>query len=268
MGDQVLTLPGRLALLLTALILLAGAAGCALLGSEKPSLVIFAGSASKPPLDELARDFESQSGARVEITYGGSGTVLSQMILARTGDLYIPGSQDFMDTAEAKGAVDPSTRKIVAYLVPAIAVPKGNPKNIRTLNDLARPGLRVGIGNPESVCLGLFAMEIFDKARLTDSIRPNIVVQTKSCDDTATVLALGQVDAVIGWDVFDNWQADKITVIPLPKDQVVKIGNIPVALSAYAANKALAQEFVSYITGPDGKGIFAKHGYLVEPPGQ
>ena len=96
------------------------------------------------PLDELARAFESQRGVGVEITYGGSGTVLSQMMLARTGDLYIPGSQDFMDTAEAKGAVDPSTRKIVAYLVPAIAVPKGNPKNILTLAGpgAARPARR------------------------------------------------------------------------------------------------------------------------------
>ena len=196
-------------------------------GAEKPSLAILAGSASKPPLDELARAFESQHGVKVDVTYGGSGTVLSQMILARTGDLYIPGSQDFMDTAESKSAVDPSTRKIIAYLMPAIAVPKGNPKNIQSLEDLARPGLRVGIGNPESVCVGLYAMEIFAKAGVTAKVTPNIVVQTKSCDDTATILALGQVDAVIGWDVFDDWQPDKITVIPLPVEQVVKTGQHP-----------------------------------------
>ena len=130
---------GRLVVTLTVLVPLLALPGCALPGSEKPALVIFAGSASKPPLDELARAFESQRGVGVEITYGGSGTVLSQMMLARTGDLYIPGSQDFMDTAEAKGAVDPSTRKIIAYLVPAIAVPKGNPKSILTLADLAGP---------------------------------------------------------------------------------------------------------------------------------
>lgn len=239
---------------------------CALPPGEPPTLVILAGSASKPPLDELARSFESLHGARVEVSYGGSGTVLSQMILARTGDLYIPGSQDFMDTAENKGAVDPATRKIVAYLLPVIAVPKGNPKNIQTLEDLTRPGLRLGIGNPKSVCVGLYAVEIFERAGVTAKVAPNIVVQTKSCDDTATVLALGQVDAVIGWDVFDDWQPDKITVVPLPKEQVVKSANIPVAMSVYVKDKALAQDFITYITGPEGKRVFAKHGYLVEDP--
>lgn len=256
----------RISLIALASISIITSSACALPTGEPPTLVILAGSASKPPLDELARSFESQHGAKVEVAYGGSGTVLSQMILARTGDLYIPGSQDFMDTAESKSAVDPSTRRIIAYLLPVIAVPKGNPKNIQTLEDLARPGLRVGIGNPKSVCLGLFAMEIFEKAGVTAKVTPNIVVQTKSCDDTATVLALGQVDAVIGWDVFDDWQPDKITVIPLPKDQVVKTANIPVAMSVYVKNRSLAQEFITYVTGPEGKLVFAKNGYLVEDP--
>ena len=242
------------------------ASGCGLPVGNQPTLVIFAGSASKPPLDELARSFEASHNAKVEITYGGSGTVLSQMILARTGDLYIPGSQDFMDTAESKGAVDPSTRKVIAYLLPAIAVPKGNPKNIQTLQDLARPGLRVGIGNPDSVCVGLFAVEIFKSAGIWDKVQPNVVVQAKSCEDTANVLVLGQVDAVIGWDVFDDWQPDKITIVPLPKEQLVKVGNIPVALSVYVKNRALAQDFAALVTGPEGKATFARYGYVVDPP--
>ena len=198
----------------------------------------------------------------MEISYGGSGTVLSQMMLARTGDLYIPGSQDFMDTAESKGAVDPATRKIIAYLC-RHRRPKGNPKNIRPWRTCAS---RSAAGNrqPRQRVLGLYAVEIFDRAGVTAKVKPNIVVQTKSCDDTATVLALGQVDAVIGWDVFDDWQPDKITVVPLPAEQVVKTANIPVALSVYVKDKALAQDFITYITGPEGKRVFAKHGYLVE----
>jgi molybdate transport system substrate-binding protein len=234
--------------------------------SSPEPLVIFAGSAGKPPLDEAARLFRSRTGIPVEVTYGGSGTVLSQMILARTGDLYIPGSQDFMDVAETKQAVDPATRSILAYLIPAIAVQKGNPLGINSLQNLARPGLRVGLGNLETVCLGVFGKEILQTAGLWDQVSPNIVVYTKSCDDTATVLALGQVDVVIGWDVFDKWQPDKITVIPLPAKQVVKIGNIPVAIPSYSHNRGVAQEFIELLTSAEGKAIFARNGYLVNAP--
>src|SRR5512138_569809 len=55
------------------------------------TISVFAGSASKPALDEAANLFEKRTGAKVYLTYGGSGTVLSQMELAKTGDLYIPG---------------------------------------------------------------------------------------------------------------------------------------------------------------------------------
>jgi len=231
-------------------------------GGER--LLIFAGSASKPPLEEATRAFAARRNVAVEVTYGGSGSVLSQMILGRTGDLYIPGSQDFMDLAEEQGAVDPKTRRIIAYLLPVIAVQKGNPKGIHSLQDLTRPGLRVGIGNPETVCLGAFAVEIFQKARLWEKVQPNIVVHAKSCEDLASLLVLGHVDAVIGWDVFDDWQKDRIEVVPLSKEEMVKVGNVPVAISVFSKNRPLAQEFLDFITSPEGKAFFARYGYQVE----
>lgn len=229
-------------------------------------LLIFAGSASKPPLDEAAKAFAARRNVAVEVTYGGSGTVLSQMMLGRIGDLYIPGSQDFMDLAEEQGAVDPKTRRIIAYLLPVIAVQKGNPKGIRSLDDLTRPGLRVGIGNPETVCLGAFAVEIFRHARLWEQVQPNIVVYAKSCEDLASLLVLGHVDAVIGWDVFDDWHKERIDVVPLSKEEMVKVGNIPVAISVFSKNRHLAQEFIDFVTSPEGRAFFARYGYQVEPP--
>jgi molybdate transport system substrate-binding protein len=112
---------------------------------------VFAGSASKPPLDEAAQLFQKQTGIKVYLTYGGSGAVLSQMKLSRTGDLYIPGSPDYLKKAERDNVIDPSSSKIVAYLVPAIGVQRGNPKNIQSLGDLVKPGIKVGIANPDSV---------------------------------------------------------------------------------------------------------------------
>ncbi len=73
-------------------------------------------------MDEAAQAFENQTGIKVYLNYGGSGTVLSQMELSRTGDLYIPGSPDYLEKANIKKVTDPTTMKIVAYLVPAICV--------------------------------------------------------------------------------------------------------------------------------------------------
>jgi molybdate transport system substrate-binding protein len=80
-------------------------------------------------------------------------------------------------------------------------VQTGNPKNISTLADLAKPGLKLAIANPESVCVGLYAVEIIEKdmsAAEKTAFRANLLNYTDSCDKTATAIALKQVDAVIG----------------------------------------------------------------------
>ena len=62
--------------------------------------------------------------------------------------------------------------KIISYLVPAILVPAGNPGNIQTLADLAKPGVEIGIGNPETVCVGLYAYEILEYNGLLEAVEP------------------------------------------------------------------------------------------------
>ena len=127
------------------------------------SLLVYAGAASKPPTEDAAKAYEQKTGVKVEVVFGGSGYVLSQMKLAKQGDLYFPGSSDYMEKAKRDGDVLTETEKVIVYLVPAINVQKGNPHNIATLKDLTKPGLRVAIANPEGVCVGAYAVEIIEK---------------------------------------------------------------------------------------------------------
>ena len=241
-----------------------GLAGCG--RAQKTPLLVFAGSAIKAPLDEYAEIWSRRNGVEVQLAYGGSGSVLSQMILARSGDVYISGSDDFMAKAEARKAVDPATRCTLATLVPVLAVPRGNPKRILALEDLARPGLRVGIGDPETVCLGAIALRLFREAGLLERIEPNVVVHAKSCEDVAAILALGQVDAVIGWDVFDDQRPQDIAVVPLPPAWSAQTDHVVGAVAAFATHAELARSFLDGLTSPEGRAIVARHGYTVEAP--
>ena len=69
-------------------------------------LVVFAGAASQPATTEVAKLFGAETGIRVECSFGGSGTVLNQIRVEHYGDLYIPGSDDYMDRAEKEGLVE------------------------------------------------------------------------------------------------------------------------------------------------------------------
>lgn len=226
------------------------------------TLELFVGSASKPPTEECVKLFEEKTGARLLVHFGGSGQMLSQAKLSERGDIYFPGSSDFMELAKRQNLVVPETEQIVVYLVPAINVPKGNPKGISTLEDLCRPGTKVGIARPETVCVGLYAVEVLEKAGLGKKVRPNIATYAESCEKTAQLVALGTVDAVVGWTVFEHWNPDRIQTVPLSPEQVGRIGYIPVAVLRGSKEPEIARAFIAFLKNEEGLAVFRKWHYF------
>jgi len=246
---------------------IAGSMTCSAVGgATKPlageTLELFVGSASKPATEEAATAFEDKTGCRVLLHFGGSGAMLSQMKLTRRGDLYFPGSSDFMELAKREKLVVAETEKIVVYLLPAINVPANNPKKIEKLSDLAKPGVRVGIARPDAVCVGLYAVEVLVHNKVADAIKPNIVTHAESCEKTAQLVALGTVDAVLGWRVFQYWNPEKIRTIMLAPEQIPRIGYISIAQSSFCRRPGVAKQFVDFLLSEEGKGIFRKWRYL------
>jgi len=222
----------------------------------------FAGSASKPATEELVALFEAETGHTVKLFLGSSGNLLSQMKIARRGDIYFPGSPDYMKIAREDGIVIPESERIVTYLIPAINVQRGNPKGIRNLSDLAGKDIRVAIGNPRHVCVGLYAVEILDYNNLEAEVRPRIIGHTESCANTANMVAVGGSDAVLGWRVFESWNPDKIETVLLRPDQAPRISYMPIAISTLSKNTELAGQLIDYFCSKKGRKIFEKWGYV------
>ncbi len=248
--------------ILLGLLILIPLNGCA--KEEQKAITAFVGSASKPAMEEAAQAFEKDTGIKVYLNFGGSGTVLSQMKISTSGDLYIPGSPDYMVVAERDGVVEPESVKVISYLVPAILVQHGNPKNIQSLSDLAKPGIKVGIGDPESVCVGLYAYEVLEYNGVVNDVREagTIVTHAESCSKTASLVVLKAVDAIIGWRVFSEWQPEAIDVVYLKPEQLHRLAYIPGATSTFTKDRESAQKFLDFLVSPPGQAIFSKWGYI------
>jgi len=235
--------------------------------SSSNRILIYAGAASKPATEEIVKGFKEKTGIVADVIFGGSGFVLSQMKLSKKGDLYFPGSSDFMELAKKERLVFPESEKIVVYLVSAINVQKGNPKGIHSLRDLTKDGIRAAIANPEMVCVGTYAVEIIEK-NLTPSekekFKKNLVNYTESCEKTASVISLKAVDAVIGWRVFQYWDPERIESILLKPEAISRIGYIPIAISRFTEDKIAAQKFIDFLSSSHGKTTFQKYHYLMD----
>lgn len=226
-------------------------------------LHIFAAAGAKPAIDEICQQFQEKHGIRVEITYGGGGEALSQMMLAESGDIFIAPEQSFMEKAAEKQVIDPDTVASLAYMIPVIAVPKGNPGNIHALADLAKPGVRLGITRPETTLLGKYAPEIITKAGLDEEISNNIITEAARPDNLLTMLIMQQVDAGILWHFYEAQNTDRIENIYFLPEQLTGIGEMQIAITTYCRDTDAARKFIDFITSAEGKVVFEKLGYLV-----
>jgi molybdate transport system substrate-binding protein len=127
--------------------------------------------------------------------------------------------------------------------------------------DLAKPGVEIGIGNPEAVCVGLYAYEILEHNGLLEEVEKNIVTHAESCSKTATLVALKSVDAILGWRVFSSWH-DTIEAVYLEPQQLPRLAYIPGAVSTFAEDRESAELFLDFLISEKGQQYFQKWGYL------
>ncbi|HHY04943.1 MAG TPA: molybdate ABC transporter substrate-binding protein [Thermoanaerobacterales bacterium] len=225
--------------------------------AEETNLLVFSGAGLKKPMEEIKKVFESENNVKIEYTYGGSSHLLSQMELSKKGDVFISGSMDAYEAADKKGLVNPC--KQVAYHIPVIAVPKGNPAGIKSLEDLAKPGVRVILGDEEANAIGKAAQRIIKKTGLED-INKNVVAKTGTINELVTHLTTtNKVDAtIVTIDAIKG--NEKAEMIEIPEDQN-SIEIIPVCSLKNASNPEMAEKFVEFIASDEGKAIFDKHGF-------
>jgi molybdate transport system substrate-binding protein len=244
--------------------LAAGGAPGAAEAAPRRSLYIYCGAGLRTAMEEIGRAFSAKTGASVESDYGGSGMLISRLRLGHTGDLFVPGDVWYVELAEKEGLVE--SRTDVGWFIPVILVQKGNPKGVRSLDDLARPGLRLGLGNPKACQVGRTSEEIFAKNRIDPAaIEKNLAFSSVTVNELGLQVKAGQLDAAIVWDATAAQYADSADAVPIPPRQNVP-SRICVGVLKTCSNRPLAEEFVKFLLSDDGRAVLHKHHYRTEAP--
>ncbi|MCK9312707.1 MAG: molybdate ABC transporter substrate-binding protein [Methanocorpusculum sp.] len=225
------------------------------------NLLVYSGAGLKGPMAEIGTTFGEKYNVNVELTYGGSGVLISQMTTTKLGDIFIPGGEPDYQNAVAKGLVSEDYQP-VAYHVPVIAVSKGNPKGIETVEDLATPGLRVALGDVNATAIGKASAAIFKKAGILESVEQNVVLRGATINEVVTALSTGNADAAVL--TLDSANKDLFTTIEIPvKDNSILI--TPIGVTTFTTKSELAQLFADYVASDEGKAIFEKYGFPAYP---
>jgi accessory colonization factor AcfC len=243
---------------------------------DKKTVRIFSARACAAPLEKAAKLFQEQTGISVEISVCsrhcaqpiaeeatgqvGGDDFLLEIAEAGIHDLAIAGAEYLLDEGEVRGIIQKRQRRTIACRCSAIIVPAANPLDIRCMEDMAKPGVRVGVSVID--CLKGLWEDVSARSGLLEAIRNNICYYANGCVAIVEAVATNQVDAAFGWSSFRHMESQRISIIEMPRQQQVFRGTC-VGLLSFAKEPAIATQFMDFLATPASRAIYKEFGWII-----
>jgi molybdate transport system substrate-binding protein len=212
--------------------------------ADKPKLVLYSGGVLRPALKETIEDFSKREGVEVQVVYNGCGLLVSGIQAAKVEDrpdAYFACDTSFL-TPVADFFLDPVNLSRTKL---AIAVQKGNPKHVKSLADLAREGVVVGIGHPEHAAFGRLTADLLKQTGDHEAVMKNATDIAATADMLITKLQAKALDAAIVYEVNARRAPADIDVVPIP--EATKTATQPFVISRATPHKQLAERLLSFL---------------------
>ncbi|GAA4062374.1 MULTISPECIES: molybdate ABC transporter substrate-binding protein [Actinomadura] len=237
------------------LLCLAGTAGGCGRSSGPRTLTVLAASSLTEVLGELTTAYtQTHRDVRMQTVFGGSQEMAARLEDRGTGDVLITADETTMNDAEADLT---GPRRVVAHNSMTIAVAPGNPRRIRDLSSLTRPGLRIAIG-AESVPAGRYARQLLARAGLTVRWTSEEINVRAVLDRVRT----GEADAGLVYITDLRSAGIATSSVPIPAGQNVT-ATYPAAVVKDSAHARDAGDFVAWLTSPTARALFHKYGFVL-----
>jgi molybdate transport system substrate-binding protein len=249
-----------LVLLLISVFSLAVILGCSKkeAGGKTEKLIILCGSSFPGPMEQLCAEFTAQTGIETETTIGGSEDLLPHIKTAQTGDIFVTHDPYLDYTRDANALMDYVQ---VGFVAPVLAVQKGNPKDVKSVQDLTQPGLKVALTDPQYSTCGELVFALLEKKGIKEAVMKNVENRlTKGHSNIGTFLKTQVVDAGIMWNGVAHTFKDSLEIVRTPYEYDEEIRVHIMGLN-YTKQAESLRQFIKFarVRGPE---IFTEYGYV------
>lgn len=236
--------------------------------ADGKTIRVFAASSLTEALEDIANLYRAQNpGDEVEFNFGGSQLLRVQIEEGAEADVFASADSIHMTALSARGIVGRAVCFATNRLV--VVTPKNSPK-VRSLADLARPGLQIVIADP-NVPVGTYAHQVLanmDRAKafgkdFQKRAMANIVSQEPNVRSVLAKVTLDEVDAGFVY-VTDAKQASaQVLALEIP-DSVNVIARYPIAVVTRTKHRTEAERFVETVLGADSMALLSARGFQLE----
>lgn len=258
-----------------------GSAGAAAEGSGETKLTLVAYSTPREVYEELISAFaETPAGRGISFdqSYGSSGEQSRAVEAGLPADVVALSLEPDVTRLVDAGLVEESWSEdeyggMVSNSVVVFAVRLGNPKNIRTWDDLLGEGVEVITPNPFTSggaqwnIMAAYGAQLEVGKSHEEAVEylrrlfAHVPVQDKSARESLQTFSAGKGDVLLAYEneaIFAQQKGQKLEYV-LP-DQTILIEN-PVAVVSTSRDREKAQAFIDFLRTPEAQRVFGEKGY-------
>ncbi len=250
-------------------------AAATVLGAAAAPLAARAGTRPGPPLRVWScgglaeafmaanNDYQQQAGIHVAYTGAFAAALGKSLLGSATTDIF--AGRVLALARKLRRAGKMSHFEPLCFTSYVLVTPKGNPARIQSIQDLARPGVRVALSPQASPPGGKAVSALLKKAGMLKGARQNAVILGSCVQRTMFSLCEGKADVSV--------VELRITRLPAFKDRVETIPiaeryfpaaplTFTIGVMSQAADPARAEHYLRYITSPQGQAYFQEAGFI------
>lgn len=238
---------------------------------DRPALTLMSGAMLKPAIDDLLKRFQQREGVEIIPVYNGCGILVAQMKAMKGGqiasshfpDAYFSCDVSFMSKVQQwfEASVKISRNDIV------MAVRRGNPHKVRSVEDLTRPELRIGLCHPTNSALGALCDDLLKKLKLCDKVyaadRPRPIPHPSAGHELVNEMRAGALDLILVYrsNVLSSAKgtANDLEIVELNLPEAIAIQ--PFAVAKDSSHKYLMRRLLAAILSPETQRRFGEAGF-------
>lgn len=239
---------------------------------EQTELIVFAAASMTETMNQIKEMYEKKNpNIRITYNFDSSGTLLKQILAGADCDLFISAAQkqmnqldatkDEKDNPDKNDFVLQGTRINLLENKVALAVPDGNPKDIKSFSDLTTDKLSLlAIGNSD-VPVGAYTLEILEylKKPVTEFEAEGKITYGSNVKEVTTQVKEGTVDAGIIYAT--DAASAKLQVVDLATKDMCRQVIYPAAVLKTTKNEAEAKKFLDYLKTDEAMKVFESVGF-------
>lgn len=229
--------------------------------NEKETITIMAAASLVDALDHIIEQYKKEnSNVEFQVSYGGSGSLQTQIEEGAPADLFLSAGKKQMDTLEEKNLLVGNSRIDLLKNQLVLIVPNGEETEIESVEQIEKAS-KIGIGEIGSVPVGQYTKQALEHLNMYEELENKYVF----ANDVRTLLTWVENKEVDCGFVYktDAIVSSDVTIVETVDSSLYDTVTYPMAKIAGQKEKQYLDSFMEYLKGETGTEIFKSYGFTV-----